>query len=80
MVLSAGHADLALKQQVVRLIGDHLNAVLWFYTVGLLPEHPETDSLSDGQYAYPAAALAQAYAKRRQEIKSLHRLVVSCSA
>jgi len=39
-VLSVGKQDLDLKLGVVRLVSEYIDVVMWFLSVGLLPEHP----------------------------------------
>jgi hypothetical protein len=38
-LLLAGKQELSDRHIVVEMIADYLDAVMWFYKVGLLPEH-----------------------------------------
>ena len=68
-----GQSDLQTKLAVVRLIENHVAAVVWCYAEGLLPEVSEEEMTTEGRYAYPQRALAGFYSQRRQHIERLNR-------
>jgi len=45
-VICSGKQELELKLAAVRLICEYVDVVMWFLSVGLLPEHPGLASVS----------------------------------
>ncbi|XP_033102998.1 protein ELYS-like isoform X2 [Anneissia japonica] len=73
-ITQQGQADLETKLNVIMLISNHLQAVIWFIRVGLLPECPDDGQPNlDGQFLYPANRLREAFNQRRQELQSFTR-------
>ncbi|KAL3861435.1 hypothetical protein ACJMK2_007469 [Sinanodonta woodiana] len=70
-ITEQGLSDVEEKIAITSLIAQHLQMVLWFLDVGLLPENDEAEELLEGQYSYPAGTLIQAYKNRRQEAQQL---------
>ncbi|WAR15663.1 ELYS-like protein [Mya arenaria] len=68
----AGEAELNSKILVTSLINQHLSVVMWFFSVGLLPENDDTEVTLGGQYCYPATSLMSAYKSRREELAGIH--------
>ncbi|XP_069118568.1 protein ELYS-like isoform X2 [Argopecten irradians] len=67
-----GFVDLQNKLAVLTYITEHLQMVLWFVRVGLLPEHDDVKDTTDEQFVYPAPDLIHAYWSKRQELHKLH--------
>ncbi|XP_062579828.1 protein ELYS-like isoform X2 [Saccostrea cucullata] len=65
-----GIGDLQDKLSVVTFIQQHLQMVIWFYNMGLLPNRDEEEE-NDQQYKYPAGFLIQSYTQKRQELQKL---------
>ncbi|XP_071946058.1 protein ELYS-like [Antedon mediterranea] len=73
-ITEQGQADLETKLNVVMLISNHLQAVIWFIRVGLLPECPDDGQpVIEGQFSYPANRLREAFDQRRQELQAMTR-------
>ncbi|XP_048731593.2 protein ELYS-like [Ostrea edulis] len=66
-----GLGDLQDKLSVVTYIQQHLQMVIWFYNMKLLPERDEVEETEEKYYNYPAGLLIQSYAQKRQEIQKL---------
>ncbi|XP_033763311.1 protein ELYS-like isoform X2 [Pecten maximus] len=67
-----GFLDLQNKLCALTYVTQHLQMVLWFVRVGLLPERDDADERTDQQYSYPASNLIHAYRSKRQELHKLH--------
>ncbi|XP_021372867.1 protein ELYS-like isoform X1 [Mizuhopecten yessoensis] len=67
-----GFVDLQNKLCALTYVTQHLQMVLWFVRVGLLPEHDDADDRTDQRYSYPASNLVHAYRTKRQELHKLH--------
>ncbi|XP_078336668.1 uncharacterized protein LOC111137601 isoform X2 [Crassostrea virginica] len=65
-----GLGDLQDKLSVVTYIQQHLQMVIWFYKMGLLPERDEVEE-NEKQNQYPAGMLIQSYSQKRVEIQKL---------
>ena len=57
--------ELELKSSIASLIKLYVDAILWFFNAGLLPEK----SSSNIEHAFPAAELAQDYNAKRNKFK-----------
>ncbi|XP_060062460.1 protein ELYS-like [Ylistrum balloti] len=67
-----GLVDLQNKLCALTYVTQHLQMVLWFVRVGLLPERDDCDDRTDQQYSYPASNLVHAYRTKRQDLHKLH--------
>ena len=63
------YKELGLKHSVTQLINTYLEAILWFFNAGLLPERPPSNDVN-GDNPYPASHLAIKYDERRSKMKN----------
>ena len=67
---NANANEIKLKHELVQLIAIYLEVILWFFSVGLLPEVSFENGADEENSFYPVRLLAQQYRAKRKRMKA----------